>query len=297
MRLFLHIGFPKTATTYIQAVAKLSHGALKSQGYFYPLQDVDPRFCSHVDFLELVKSSNLKLIDAYLASVKHDANIAGCDNIVLSHEELLFAPDNNDFLPSLLNSCRKHDLSACHVLTTRPWDAFFTSYVKQIAAIAGSTTLETLLGRDGSESLANYISLLLKKWNDAIGREPILVSLNSDQKQELGETFFQKLGCNAALKSIPPQNVRHNNSFFAEMLSGLVAHSKSIAENKSIHSDEMEAFKASSFSVLHSIFQDSSCEELFNLENQFNSDLYKISQILLDRSELTAQVNIKKYFF
>ncbi|QBF34267.1 hypothetical protein [Thalassococcus sp. S3] len=91
MTLHLHAGFPKTATTSIQRLFEKHNAALRAQGLCYPLIDGDfkQRYLKEFDHSQFQTADKQAALDKKMADLTHAIEAAGCDDAVLSCEELM----------------------------------------------------------------------------------------------------------------------------------------------------------------------------------------------------------------
>jgi hypothetical protein len=298
MKLFIHAGLPKSATTYIQSIAKSSASSLAEGGIFYPRDSSNDYICNHVEFLNLVRSADGDSLARYLNKIKTESQISLCDAILFSHEELIFAAEVNGALPCLIDSCNKNDLSLSHIFTSRDWPSFFYSYMKQVIAMTGSAPWSTIAGRDGSASLAHYFLELIRHWNSSLQVEPIVVPLGDlhGRSSDIAVRFFSEIGYRKGLAVMPKANIRSGNLFIAEAYSGLVSSLNAVIEEKPLFSPYIEAIKAEVFSAVENTFSREQAANLLDIETQLGSGIMKLAdQIYLSCSN-AEKLELDKYF-
>lgn len=91
MAIYLHIGFPKTATTSLQLAFQEHQAGLQAADICYPLADDDfkQRFLKHADLKGIQKNpALLKQFDGGFDAMKEVVRASGCSDVVLSCEEL-----------------------------------------------------------------------------------------------------------------------------------------------------------------------------------------------------------------
>lgn len=145
MPLFLHIGFPKTATTSLQLAFQAHSDDLHRAGICYPLIDDDfkQRYLKLFDQKGLENNTSaLKQRDDSMAKMVAKIAESGCDDVILSCEELTnfmmmdFAPDN---LRTLRDALRAIDPDIRIVAYVRNPSDFYLSILQEKLKRHGGT--------------------------------------------------------------------------------------------------------------------------------------------------------------
>jgi hypothetical protein len=92
LRLFLHIGTPKTGSTSLQYALFNNAEKLQAQGVLYPLGRFRRFAFQHHGMTDLLRSKTGDSLDAFLDGVREEALACGCHTVVLSSERIAMLP-------------------------------------------------------------------------------------------------------------------------------------------------------------------------------------------------------------
>jgi len=210
-RLFLHIGLPKTGTSFIQAVLNEQRAALQKQGILYPATGLDG-FGHKLLALPFLSDDRKRLEDARAALDRNLVTLwselqdeilrSAASKIILSSEYFSEAVTVR-FLRSI---CDRNDIDASVIVYLRRQDQVLESGYNQAVKV-GIQTAKVVLGENYIEAL-DY-DALLGRWADVFGDKALLVRTFEDAVAGPGilEDFMSLVG---AELDIPNASVERN---------------------------------------------------------------------------------------
>jgi hypothetical protein len=126
MRLIVHMGFHKTASTHLQALMNANREALAARGIWYEYH----RFAAHHDIANPLLVSDAAPFEAMLANARE----AGCHTAILSSENLEALPFNPGVAELIERSAAAHGVTGIewHAALREP-GAYFESIHSQLS--------------------------------------------------------------------------------------------------------------------------------------------------------------------
>lgn len=221
--IFLHVGLPKTGTTFLQDLLREHADALAAEGLHYPLVDVPDHFHAALDARDNLKFAGGERPQAAGAWRRvTDRAKSLPDRVIISHE--LFATADPAHAHAALDSLRPHDV---HVIVTardpgRQIVADWAESVKhgrrqsfetylQRAGIATSPTSKT--ARSSSVFDAQRLARVLRTWSHDLPPDHVhvvTVPPNGGDPGELWRRFASVLGIDDPDRFPPGASVRRN---------------------------------------------------------------------------------------
>lgn len=144
MKLLLHVGTHKTATTSIQHFCTLHRSALRQHGYFYPSNPVSAYVTNFL--ASQIAHGRERETAAFLARARRDAAKAGCHTVVISAESFYamttffvdipgrsrgdYWENERRLIDTVRACCDGFDVTVCAYL--RPQDEFASSLYNQL---------------------------------------------------------------------------------------------------------------------------------------------------------------------
>lgn len=202
LKLFLHVGLPKTGSTSIQLRLFENAAAAREKGFLYPLGRFPERPFQHSDLRLLVAPERAGELQALLQGIRDEAISAGCHSVIVSGEAL-----------SLLAGARltllRDALLNAHFATTvivffRP----LVDFARSLAAEQMRTRQSILSASRLAEQLARHDEeSIVSRFATAFGRDNVVSHiLNSDD--DAVALFDRDIGLSA---DFPVS--RHNERF------------------------------------------------------------------------------------
>lgn len=205
--LYLHIGMPKTGTTYIQNFLKQNEKVLNSKGYAYPI--FYTRFekkdrARNGYFLKHKYYNNQGIRDTEREKLMVDRHFERLvriakkyDNIILSEESLW-----NDSKFSWKNLKLRTDLAGFKVkiiVYLRRQDSYIQSYWAQMVQIKYTMSFDEYINNAGYNNICLDYYKKLNKLSTVFGKENIIVrayekSSFSGNKNTLSSDFLEVIG-------------------------------------------------------------------------------------------------------
>jgi hypothetical protein len=205
MKLLIHIGTQKTATTSIQRFCAHNRDLLQSHGYLYPKAKINP-FVFNFLAGQLAKGQG-DLVTKYLQKVRAQAQGKKCHTVIISAEsfygmtwffrDLRGKPRDRDYwrnearlIDELRQCCSGYDgiRIACYL---RPQDEFASSFYNQLVknAFGISDTFEEFLAK--AKPIFDYESTI-RVWENIFGADFVSPQNFFSCKEEITKDFFEK---------------------------------------------------------------------------------------------------------
>lgn len=220
---YLHIGVEKTGTTSIQACMAKNRGALREQGYLYP---VAPGQKNHIGiailaadkpkdvkglrkFVGLAPTADLKAYSARMvAALEKEAAESGCHTLVLSNEHLSSRVRTAESIALLRDTLLTITESVDIIVYIRRQDEALLSEYSTLVKVASYTKPFNL--RPQGMRKYNYAELL-DRWCNAFRREHLSIRLFEHRSLLHGDVIADFRSAihypeSAPLENIPPQN-------------------------------------------------------------------------------------------
>lgn len=177
-RIFLHIGYPKTGTTSLQAFFAGNRDALKERGWLFPLTGM--RGHAHYDLnycLNIANFGEEPTQDAQFlkASLNEEIASSGCENVIISSEAFVAAKS----VEPVKEFFSSHDLYAV-VYLRRHDNAVESAYSQSVRLTVmppWGPTIDSfaLYQMGGLNTVPQDYLATLEKWAAVLGRDHIIV--------------------------------------------------------------------------------------------------------------------------
>lgn len=229
--LYLHIGMPKTGTSYIQKFLRTNASVLKTKNYVFPffprIQNILPqrnaRFLIHVFRDENGKVDSKTMQEVWDNNFEYISKLFNeYDNMILSEESIWSLRKKNDkFWKKLKNELDSRGIDCKVVAYLRRQDLFEQSHWVQKVQEYETCSFKEYINGVSTDRLDYYTRL-----NDIakfMGKENIIVRVY--EKQQWGGTqknlisdFFQTVGLELTDEFVPPERSVINISLSGKYL-------------------------------------------------------------------------------
>jgi len=212
-RCLVHIGAPKTGTTFLQQLCCQNRQELLRQGILYPL--TGERRAGHHDYAFLLAGKypdwatpQPRSLDALLSDLEKEIRSANTRDVLLSSEDFYIFHEPAELLNMLRRAGALANRQATIILYIRRQDAAHESWYNQsIKALGYHHTID--------ESIAAFHDLWdydtqLKRWAGVFGDEALVVRAYEEQQlvnRTLASDFLHILGVEEADLVIPDERV------------------------------------------------------------------------------------------
>lgn len=227
--LYLHIGTPKTGTSYIQKYLKVNKKVLQSKGYDYPTNLLVPnvlpqrngRFLMHRfldDNYKFSKEYTKRIYDEYFELI--DRTLERYPNIILSEEGLWDLNKRNDSVfKKLKKKCDAHSIDVKILVYLRRQDLFLQSHWAQKVQEKETRTFVQYL-EDGNHERLDYYTKL-ESIAKFFGRDSITVRIYEESQWKhnlLIDDFLSIVGIDDTSDFIPLEDSVINISISGKYL-------------------------------------------------------------------------------
>jgi hypothetical protein len=237
-RVYLHIGAPKTGTTYLQAVLGRNRDSLAAKGLLYPASQSDAHHKAVWDLRGTPKQrEHLEGIEGTWAALVGQVNQAGSD-VLLSSEHFVFAQKQQ--VERALSSFEDAEM---HVIYTardlgRQVPAVWQERIKNQRSMTYRSFVQSLIARDGKTAKAFWNvqdpEAVLRRWSRGLRPDQVhLVTAppTGQPHRVLWDRFAEALGLdgtdydvdvarsNESLSMLQTEVLRRFNERHAEGLS------------------------------------------------------------------------------
>ena len=231
-RLFLHVGMPKTGTTFLQKGLFDRRAALSERGILYPDPiaglgpAVSPSIAHHWLAHALMKrrkgytpSADFSLLDEHIAALKAEISNPALSAAVVSSEE--FSGFREPLIQRLRSIFPEPDTAV--VVYVRRQDLWLESYFAQLVKVSRATSIHDLLEKEAWR--LDYDSCL-KVWSSHFGESNIILRPygRDENLPDLWTDFFRSIGHEQASEIVPIQpSVNQSLSYQLTMFSKAVS--------------------------------------------------------------------------
>lgn len=229
--LYLHIGMPKTGTSYIQKFLKENRNVLKEKGYVFPIFPEVPnvlpqrnaRFLLHTYRDEKGKADKAKTLEIWNSNFDYISELfTKYDNMIMSEESIWgLNKKNNRFWKKLKKEVDNRGIDCKVIAYLRRQDLFEQSHWAQKVQEYETCTFNEYINGVSRDRLYYYTRL-----NDIakfMGKENIIVRVY--EKQQWGGTqknlisdFFETVGLELTEEFLPPEKSVVNISLSGKYL-------------------------------------------------------------------------------
>lgn len=229
--LYLHIGMPKTGTSYIQKFLKENRNVLKEKGYVFPIFPEVPnvlpqrnaRFLLHTYLDEKGKADKAKTLEVWNSNFDYISELfTKYDNMIMSEESIWgLNKKNNRFWKKLKKEVDNRGIDCKVIAYLRRQDLFEQSHWAQKVQEYETCTFNEYINGVSKDRLDYYTRL-----NDIakfMGKENIIVRVY--EKQQWGGTqnnlisdFFETIGLELTEDFVPPEKSVVNISLSGKYL-------------------------------------------------------------------------------
>lgn len=181
--LYLHIGTPKTGTTYIQNVLSNNNEVLNKYGYTFPIFDIaipdaSPLRNAHFLIPKLYDENNKRMFDVEAEIYNNGmSKLSECfnqyDNIILS-DEMLWVRNQLD-MEKFSNDLRQMNINIKVIVYLRRQDLFIQSYWSQLVKMHLKHALLTYIRLNKYSNIHLDYYDRLSEYADIFGKENIVV--------------------------------------------------------------------------------------------------------------------------
>ncbi len=289
MKLVIHIGMPKCASTSIQNEIHGRALALSTDSGFYYRPDSD-RFQNHHKLAALVNTSDdLKAAVDLLRNQKSEAMALGCETIFISSEDLFFMMESErkiDFFNIAIDAAGLGSARRSYVMVFRQLEDFFKSYLKQLVSNGNTVAQESFL------DLYEFFVKLIRRFF-ALDGERIAISLDNAKKENgLLDEFLINVVGGAANGRQRFDNSWGSRTFVSEMLCGQVVGLHAINENLHPNEPTSDEYRSVLRLLIDEASADAAVRTLFvAIEKRLDLELNS----LLERSRLRLGAADKEF--
>ena len=149
LRLFLHIGLPKTGTTSLQLRFFENAASLKQLGFLYPVGQFENPKYQHSAMIALVSPARMGDLTSFFASIRQEAVSSGCHTVILSGEAFYRLSARQ--LRLLLDTLGAASFRPTIVMFFRPTLDYLRSLASQAMKTQGKILVASTLARHAAD--------------------------------------------------------------------------------------------------------------------------------------------------
>ncbi len=205
--LFIHIGTPKTGTSYLQRFLKKNAEKLKNKGIYYPCSPNKlyyPPPEQHVSLISSITGHRVSWLDPKyhfpngeaLKQLLEDLEFIEQDKVLISSEVFYDVFVNKEMILKLKNAFSNFHVKI--IVYLRRQDEYLLSYFQQNCKSGTETSFDFEKMFSYLEDNMNYYKRLTM-WGDVIGKENIIVrpfEINQMKNRDLAHDFLSAIGIN-----------------------------------------------------------------------------------------------------